>query len=83
MDVLTAVVLSVMGVALIFESFLLMGAMELVKDQAKKLGILTANYKSDLEMTLLHAHNFHEFIHTAEEAMKEADTPPTASSAYS
>ena len=33
----------------------LRGALEIIKDQQRKMNVLIANYKSDLEMTLLHS----------------------------
>lgn len=52
-------------------TFYLYGMYLIVKDQTKKLNILVANYKSDLEMALLHAHNFNEFIASMEKQMQQ------------
>lgn len=49
----------------------LRGALEIIKDQQRKMNVLIANYKSDLEMTLLHSHNFQEFIASIEKQMNE------------
>ena len=77
MDILTAGLLVLFGVALLVETLLLAGAFGLIKEQNQKMGIVMANYKADLEMTLLNAHNFDEFIKNTENAMKETETPPS------
>lgn len=54
-------------------TFYLYGMYLLVKDQNRKLNILIASYKSDLEMTLLHSHNFNEFIASMEKQMTQTE----------
>jgi len=67
--------IGVLAAVLLFETLLLIGMKGLLQDQNRKTGILLANYKADLEMVMLHAHNFDEFIKQTEEAMKGEEKP--------
>lgn len=60
----------------------LMGALELIRFQNKKFDIVMANYKADLEMTLLHAHNFTEYMDNVDKAMKETEATPPPIATY-
>jgi hypothetical protein len=82
LDIITAALLILFGVVMLIETLLLVGAFGIIRDQNRKMGVIMANYKADLEMTLLNAHNFDEFIKHTEEAMKGSDAPPP-SNAYS
>jgi hypothetical protein len=65
--------IGLLGVGFILVSLLLIGMIGLIKDQNRKFNVLLSNYKADLEMVMLHAHNFDEFIKQTEEAMKQDD----------
>lgn len=61
------------SVMALFELFLIFGMKDIIKDLIRKQYVIVANYKSDLEMTLLAMHQFDEFIKTTEAAMKGED----------
>jgi hypothetical protein len=65
------VVIGLLGVGFILETVLLLGMRGLILDQNRKFNVLLSNYKADLEMVLLHAHNFDDFIKQTEEAMEQ------------
>lgn len=76
------VVIGLLGVGFTIESLLLIGMVGLIRDQDRKFGVLLSNYKADLEMVLLHSHQFDSFIHEVEETMKEEDKPNPDSTYY-
>lgn len=84
MDFWTLVVLLVFGAVSIISLLLLRGAILLIREQERKMGIFLASYKSDLEMTLLNVHNFDEFLKQTEAAMKgeEGHKEPADTAAY-
>ena len=65
--------LALLGIGFTLSILLNIGLTGLVKDQNRKFNLLLSNYKADLEMVLLHAHNFDEFIKQTQEAMKQEE----------
>jgi hypothetical protein len=80
LDLITVALLVLFGAITLIDTLLLVGCFGIIKDQSRKMSVIMANYKSDLEMTLLNAHNFDSFIKEVNDRMeKEGDTPlPTA-----
>jgi hypothetical protein len=75
-------IIGLLSVGLILETVLLIGFVGLLRDQERKFGILLSNYKADLEMVLLHAHRFDEFIKQTEEAMKQDEKEKAVETYY-
>jgi 16S rRNA C1402 (ribose-2'-O) methylase RsmI len=64
-------IIGLLSVGLILETIFLFGCLGLVAESERKFNLLLSNYKADLEMVMLHAHRFDEFIKQTEAAMKE------------
>ena len=75
MDLITLAAIIILGASLIFSLLLFRGAMLLLSEQETKMGVIMANYKSDLEITLLHIHSLDEFMKNATEGMKPSEHP--------
>lgn len=69
-------ILGIFGIVIIIETFLLVGVVGLVRDEMKTRNLILANYKADLEMVLLHAHDFDEFMRTNEEVVRQNKLDP-------
>jgi hypothetical protein len=82
LDIVSLVLLILFGAITLFDTLLLIGAFGVIKDQERKMGVIMANYKADLEMTLLNAHNFDEFIKTTESAMQKDENATPLPAAY-
>ena len=76
------VVVGLLGVGFVVETVLLIGMVGLIREQDRKFNVLLSNYKADLEMVLLHAHRFDEFIKQTEEAMKQDEKEKAVETYY-
>lgn len=65
------VAIGLLGIGFLLETLLLLGMRSLILDQNRKFNVLLSNYKADLEMVMLHAHNFDEFMKVTEQAIKD------------
>ena len=74
MDLASLLIIVLLAIGLVTETFLLIGAMKILRSLQRKIYILLANYKSDLEMVLLHSHEFDDFIKATEQAMQADDS---------
>ena len=81
-DWLTALVLGIFGVVILFLILFVMGQRGIIMEQARRDQLILANYKADLEMVLLHSHQFDEFIKQTEEAMKKDEKKDKAVETY-
>lgn len=75
-------VIGLLGAGFVIESLLLIGMTGLIEEQNRKFNVLLSNYKADLEMVLLHAHNFDDFIKQTEEAMEQNEKKEKAVETY-
>jgi hypothetical protein len=76
------VVVGLLGVGFVVETVLLIGMVGLIREQDRKFNVLLSNYKADLEMVLLHAHSFDDFIKQTEEAMKQDEKEKAVETYY-
>jgi hypothetical protein len=60
-------------IALLFETAVLALSILLLRYENRRMAILIANYKSDLELVLLHSHNMDEFVRKIQDIMAGDD----------